>query len=361
MAKSSFQVYTVDISGITWEKRIEGSGDPMHVETLEKSSKAVCKIKVDNDTGTGFLAKFPATDGSLIYGIFTNNHVVSEHNLADGKTFTTEFDTVAVDNVPLTLDVWNNEKFRFTCSVLDVTFVRFEGELLRNLLSYGCQFLEVAESEFRELDNSGVVIFQHPGGDKISIAQGVFLEHHGIDMFHLVSTDYGSSGSPVALTSGLVIGIHKAQAAQSCNNYNVAVSMKTVIKAIRPFFCHPFIPRLFGNLTTYDITYADKLLEIGLQKCFIQQGSKFQGVMYLGHAKFVDDGQEVVTRIWYVPTSHGWYWTPTNPSDEEKETNWMPVSQWQVIGGYWHRKVPETEIINWLYQHNIVRKVFPPA
>ena len=83
--------------------------------------------------------------------------------------------------------------------------------------------------------------------------------------------------------------------------------------------------------------------------------------MYVGHAKFVDGGQEVVTPIWYVPTSHGWYWTPSNPSDEKEETNWMPVSQLNVIGGYWDGKTPETEIINWLYQRNIVRKKFPPA
>ena len=357
MEKSSFQVYTVDIRGITLEKRIDGASSPMYLETYENPSKAVCKIEVDNRTGTGFLAKFPAADGSPIHGIFTNNHVVSEQNLADGKMFTTRFDAVPVHNAPLTQLVPTAGMFRFTCSVLDATFVRFEGELLQYLSSHGCQFLEVAP----ELDGSEVFIFQHPRGDKISFAQGFFLRHHGIDMFHSVSTDFGSSGSPVALSNGLVIGIHKAQAARSCNNHNVAVSMKAVIEAIRPFFCHPFTPKLFGDLTFFDITYAAKLLDIGLQRCFIHPASEFQGVMYAGHAKFVDGDQEVVTPIWYVPTSHGWYWTPSDPSDKREETNWMPVSQLNVIGGCWDGKAPETEINNWLYQHNIVCKKFPPA
>lgn len=357
MAKSPFQFYTVDISGSTSEKLLDGSSIPMSFETLKDASKAVCKIKVGNGTGTGFLAKFPAPDGSLIYGIFTNNHVLSEEYLADGKTFTIQFDAVPVgENLsPLTLLVSATGMFRFTCPVLDATYVRFEGKALQYLLSSGCQFLEVT-SEWDGSKVEPVFIFQHPGGVEISIAQGHFLQYYGLNVFHSVSTDFGSSGSPVALTNGLVIGVHKARAARSCSNYNVAVAMKAVIKAILPFFCRPFIPQLFCNPIVLDKAYVAKLLKIGLQRCFLRPGTKFQGLMYISHATIVR-GQEVVTPIWFVPTSHGWYWTPSDPSDREKETNWMPVSQLEVVGGHWHGQIPaekNIKIINWLYQYNIV-------
>ena len=366
MAESPLLVYTVDISGSTSEKLLDGSSNPIPFKTLVDASKAVCKVEVgDSERATGFLAKFPAPDGSLISGIFTNNHVLSEEYLADGKTFKIQFDAVleAVrggDLSPLTLLVSTTGMFRFTCPVLDATFVRFGGQVVQYLLSSGCQFLEVT-SEWDGSTVEPVFIFQHPGGADISIAQGHFLQCYGIDVFHSVSTDFGSSGSPVALSSGVVIGVHKARAARNCSNYNVAVGMKAVIKAILPFFCRPFIPQLFCNPIILDKAYAAKLLEIGLQRCFILRASKFQGLMYISHTR--DGDREVVTRIWYVPTSHGWYWTPSDPSDREKETNWMPVSQLVVVGGYRHGQIPPLKIIkiiDWLYQHNIDCNECPP-
>ena len=355
MAESPLLGYTVDISDSTSEKLLDGSSIPIPFKTLIDASKAVCKVEVGGERATGFLAKFPAPNGSLIYGIITNNHVLSKEYLADGKLFTIQFDAVLeADLFPLTLLVSTTGMFRFTCPVLDATFVRFEGQLVQDLLFCGCQFLE-ATSEWDGSKVEPVFIFQYPGGAEISIAQGHFLQYYGIDVFHSVSTDFGSSGSPVALSSGVVIGVHKSRAAQNCSNYNVAVGMKAVIKAILPFFCRPFIPQLICNPIVLDKAYAAKLLKIGLQRCFLRPGAKFQGLMYISHA--TTGGREVVTLIWFVPTSHGWYWTPSDPSDRENETNWMPVSQLEVVGGYRHGQIPPLKIIkiiNWLYQHNIV-------
>ena len=358
--KNDFLVYTVNISGNTSEKQIDGSSIPISFKTLQDASKAVCKIIVDNLTGTGFLAKFAVANGGLIYGIFTNNHVVSENSLADGKKFIIQFDAVPVGDStnpsPFVVEISTTGKFRFTCPILDATFVRFEGQVIENLLSYGCKFLEVT-TEWEGTKVEPVFVFQHPGGAAIHIAQGHFLQYYGLDVFHSVSTNYGSSGSPVALSNGLVIGIHKARSARSFSNYNVAVAIKAVMKAIIPYFCHPIVAQhLFRNPIILNQTYVAKLLKIGLQLCFLSPDSKFQGLMYVSPAT-IFNGHEVVTPIWYTPTSHGWFWTPTNPSDKTKETNWMPVSQLEVVGGYWHGQIPAPKnirIINWLYQHNII-------
>jgi len=47
-----------------------------------------------------------------------------------------------------------------------------------------------------------------------------------------------------------------------------------------------------------------------------------------------------ITPIWFKRTSHGWYWTPTDPDPSEDAVNWMPVSREQVVGGVWNGQRP---------------------
>jgi len=64
----------------------------------------------------------------------------------------------------------------------------------------------------------------------------------------------------------------------------------------------------------------------------------------------------VITPIWFVPTSHGWYWTPTDPFDSDCYSNWMTVHNLKVIGGYWHNIEPANKniiIIKWLRKNVI--------
>ena len=341
----------------TLEKKI-GSDSPLPLDeyvsqgnvprsTLEKVSKGVCEVMLDNgNRGTGFLAKFTRFNGSWLYGLFTNNHVVSEGNLADDKTFTIHFDAVS-DGTKLVETVSTTGTFRFTCPILDVTFVRFEDEDRKRLSSKGCQFLEV-ELEWKGNENDQLFVLQYPKRHILCSADGPFLQNYGFNMFHLVSTDSGSSGSPVALFNGMVIGIHKSAPKSDNLQYNIAVAIKAVVKAIRPFFRAPEIAtQVFCNYVSIDQDYAAKLLTFGLQKVPLKQDSKFQ-LMYVSQAK--------ETSIWYVPTSHGWYWTPAPTYPFAKIPNWMSVSQHEVVGGEWDGQTPtqkNIEIIDWLFQHDI--------
>lgn len=361
-----YEAYVVDInSASSSEKKIGGSTAPVSFKTLLDVSKAVCKVKVENETGTGFLAKFATTTGSLMHGLFTNNHVLSERRLADGQTFTIQFDAIPVGTSTnpsvFAATVTTTGLFRFTCPILDATFIHFGDEAIQFLTSGGCRFLKVA-SGWEGSNGEPVFVFQHPGGADIHFAQGFFLQYYGLDIFHSVSTNYGSSGSPVALSNGQVIGLHKARSALESKNYNIAVPMSAVINAILPHSRGPVFPRyLVCNPIALDPTYAAKFLQIGLERCFVSPTSNFQGLMYVSPATSVL-GLEIVTPIWFVPTSHGWYWTPTDPSSRDKDTNWMPVSRLRVIGGYWHDQVPASKnvrIINWLFQHNIVCGICP--
>ena len=354
-----------DLPGYTLEKCIEE--EPSEIDeyissgerdnkfrvpqpTLEKVSKGVCKVVLDNgqEKGTGFLAKFAAFNGKWLYGLFTNNHVVSEGNLADDKTFTIQFDAVpdGADGTKFVETVSTTGTFRFTCPILDVTFVLFEDEACKRLSSKGCQFLDIALDWDGKKDKP-LFVLQYPesNGRTLCCADGAFFQNYGFNMFHLVSTDSGSSGSPVALFDGMVIGIHKAAPINCDSEYNIAVAMKAVVDAIKPFFCLKYITQVFCNYVTIHQAYAAKLLKFGLRKCRLERDSKFQ-LMYVS---------ETEVSTWYIPTSHGWYWTETNPL--VNGANWMSVSQHKVVGGDWDGKMAtqkEIVIINWLFQHNIV-------
>ena len=318
----------------------------------------MCKITDDHGKlkGTAFLAKFPMADSGVISGgILTNNHVLSKKDLADGKTFRIQSDTVLVSDStnpsgsPLVLTVPATGKFRFTCPLLDVTFVRLNDDVIRHLLSSGCQFLDISE---REGASEQVFVLQYRQDIQgLRLAYGFCLQYYGTDLFHSANSFLGSSGSPVVLSSGKVIGIHKS--AGPANNYKIAVAIKPVIKAIHELK-HSFCRKLFYNPPLLNKSYVDRLLALGLQQC--GSHSKFEH-LYVSPATYRLHILRKKPPVWFVPTVHGWYWTPTDPSDKEKHTNWMPVSQLQVNGGDLDDQIlseDNVRIINWLCQHNIV-------
>ena len=102
--------------------------------------------------------------------------------------------------------------------------------------------------------------------------------------------------------------------------------------------------------------YKAKLLEFGLRRCMINEvKTSFSQELYVG-----PDGENVPP-LWFAPTCHGWYWTPTKPSDCN-DVNWMPVSLICAIGGQTQGENTAEKhgaIIQWLYQYNIERGQYP--
>ena len=54
----------------------------------------------------------------------------------------------------------------------------------------------------------------------------------GFAIHHQVSTEYGSSGSPVTSKSGFVVGIHLARSLPDEENFNIAVKFENILWAI---------------------------------------------------------------------------------------------------------------------------------
>ena len=99
---------------------------------------------------------------------------------------------------------------------MDATFIQFDKELVQRLQNLNCNFLTV-DSNWKSTAGEQVLVVQHPGCSDLQVSQGVFDHLHGFDIFHRVLSDFGSSGSPVILHDGKVVGLYKRMSTDKCN------------------------------------------------------------------------------------------------------------------------------------------------
>lgn len=306
------------------------------VDVITKISLSMCEI---NETGSGFFGKFILSD-NCYYGLFTNNHVLNDEDLADEQSITLSMDVI---DQKVQLELMNT--FRFTCHLLDATFIQFNMELVQRLENLNCNFLAM-HSNWIGATEEQILVVQHPGGSDLQVAQGVFDHLHGFDVFHRVSSDFGSSGSPVVLCDGRVVGMYKRLSTDKCN---VAVSIKHLLQAISVNTDQETLPpKLVSNPSRLEEVYERRVFEQGLVRS--KQITEQNPLVYISPAIPL-----VATPIWFVPTSHGWYWTPTDPYKNDLDTNWMSVDRLQVIGGYWNGIEPADKniaVIKWLRRNN---------
>lgn len=332
------------------------------LQTLLEATTGVCEIRVETEAdnkednisgkrGTCFLGKFEV-NYQPVFGLFTASHVLSEEVIRNPNACTV---TIANQEMrrSIVLPV-QDSPFCFTCPLLDVTFIEFN-DALKKIVS-GFHFLHlytgweggVGQVEFHLLHYPGALNDHHQ-----YFSGGHLEKYHGLHIFHSASTEEGSSGAPVAVMGENqlhVVAIHTAQSANSENDYNVAVEAKSVFEVMLAIRCtrNPSQAAFVSHNPTEEKLKGlkERLEGLGLDMRQPLPNKehppriKFYYVSPELRVSGVKD--EVTVTIYFVLTSHGWYWSDVAPHNGAEEPNW--VSACTNVFGRGHRYMGKTVV-----------------
>ncbi len=177
-------------------ERIIGRNGLVEVDWLAtgaSKAKSVCRVHVADGFGTGFLVEG--------WYLFTNNHVISSAVMAQTARIEFGFDNPGQASTFYTLD---HTDF-LTSEQLDYTKVKIKDRPDVKLSSWGT--LTLTESTPSETETLSII--QHPGGRSKMLAFSYDKTKIEKDtLFHSISTEPGSSGSPVFNMKWEVVAIH---------------------------------------------------------------------------------------------------------------------------------------------------------
>ena len=241
-----------------------GNKDPFG--TLFDLHKGVCKVGTDAGSGTGFLCKVSLQGRqNKLYGVITNSYTLDVRDLAN--PFTMTFDIYSGGSKTVFEKKVNpRERFRFSCAVLDTTFVHMLDDEVCELKSKGRLFLEL-DTEWEGKRGEEVLIVQEKSGMKARFTSGGFLRNHGLYLLHTSKAEIGSWGSPLALKDGRVIGLHKRKAAKKTEQIDVAVSAKAIVSALAVHCSTDNLPvKLISNPVRFSEASESRILEHDLAR-----------------------------------------------------------------------------------------------
>ena len=189
---------TIDASENENLEKIIGRNGLSRIGWLEigvEKAKCICKIRAGDSYGTGFLV-----EGGYIY---TNNHVIGSASIAQYTSIEFGYDNHHTPSVSYKLD---HSDF-VTSKELDYTKVKVIDKDTHSLSSWG--YLEISSEQPNP--NDALIIIQHPKGRQKEIAfsdnQNSIWEHR---LHYKVTTEPGSSGSPVFDMNWKVVALHHA-------------------------------------------------------------------------------------------------------------------------------------------------------
>jgi V8-like Glu-specific endopeptidase len=222
------------------EKKIAGQAKFLPMKKLMNlGEKKICKIICSNSTGdivtgTGFFCSVVMDEWESLKMrvLITNNHVLNEDKIKFGKKikFTTNDDE---QNYEIEID---KERTIFTSKKYDITII----EIKKEDKIQPDAFFEIDDSVFKpdyNYKNKIIYLLHYPNGKEMSFSQGtikkVGKDENDYEIFHLCSSDHGSSGGPLISEDFKVIAIHKGAPKQSDFNFNYGTLLKEPIIEFR--------------------------------------------------------------------------------------------------------------------------------
>jgi V8-like Glu-specific endopeptidase len=189
---------------------------------LKKSNAATCKIISESENGrplhgTGFFCIIPYLGKVLL----TNNHVLNKNSINEGEIIKCRYKYELKKFEIKNRKCYTNEDLDYTCiQILDEDkiedFFEIENENSNNPKEYNYE---------------DIAIPQYPKGGPLKINSGYLSEIiNDYQIYHYVTTDYGSSGSPIILIlrDFKILGIHCAK----LQGKNRGITMKKIIDDI---------------------------------------------------------------------------------------------------------------------------------
>ena len=212
------------------EKKINDTSEPVGISgtrtILYQMINCICKIKVDQSTGTGFFGKINYGKNQTKQFLMTNFHVLNK-NYYD-KTI--KIDLLINDEKIIKLIDLSKKRETYFNENYDVILIEIlDNDGIEN-------FLELDENLFREKEDvlykqKSIYVLQYPNGKNAAVSYGIlksFDEVNHSNILHNCSTEKGSSGSPILnLETNKVIGIHKGGSA--IFNFNMGTFLKLPI------------------------------------------------------------------------------------------------------------------------------------
>ena len=169
----------------------------------------MCKIEYCREKGTEFFFKqnIPSIKYNNKYFLMTNNHVLNQDFFNDNTHLEIEHKNKQII-IPL------NNRIKYTNEELDFTIIEIlpTDDFFSEIKFFFTidNYIMSNNSESNYL-NQDVCIFQYPNGEELSFDKGEIKSINDYQIKHLVSTEPGSSGSPILLLNNFkIIGIHQA-------------------------------------------------------------------------------------------------------------------------------------------------------
>ena len=210
-----------------FEQKIVGHGTPILTDKLlkiiEKGENSTCKIKYGNIIGSGFFCKINLSNSQYKNFLFTNNHILK-------KDFLDNNDNLVIIYKKQEKEIKLNNRKKFTDEELDFTIIEIKQEdNIKDFFEID-YYIQSGEKEYLKKD---IGILQYPCGNELSFDKGEIISIKEFKLFHSVSTDYGSSGSPIFLIENLkIIGIHNRRAGK----INSGIFMKDILSLLFSFY-----------------------------------------------------------------------------------------------------------------------------
>ena len=170
---------------------------------LNKVSRSLCKIKVKNIRGTGFLIKININSNNALFFLMTNEHVIKKELIEKNEIITFYYDN-GFQFRTIRLDKKERIIMEFMNISLDITIVQI---LQKDNINEDSFLLPSLKYNNLKIGDK-IYIPQYP--NNLNVSEGEILNINIYEFSYNASTELGASGSPIILDKTIeVIGIHK--------------------------------------------------------------------------------------------------------------------------------------------------------